>query len=209
MLDWQEEVTLFKLFNLFIVYRDIKDRGRNLQNVILRYHKFVKPAFDEYIKPTIKMADVVIPRGAENTVAIDLVSQHLKYQLSKILESSLDIKKSNSSILVSNHEIIDPKYQFSEGRILVHEDVSQVELLKEIFEDFLNGKNIFYFKIFIENMLNSLIALYNKQTNNFKSESGIFLTEFDNFSLSENPEIKKIVLYKHIILSEADCEVVQ
>jgi uridine kinase len=37
--------------NFNLVYRDIKERGRNLDNVIARYHKFVKPAFDEYIKP--------------------------------------------------------------------------------------------------------------------------------------------------------------
>lgn len=37
----------------FLVYRDIKERGRNLDLVISRYHTFVKPAFDEYIKPVI------------------------------------------------------------------------------------------------------------------------------------------------------------
>jgi uridine kinase len=44
--DLLEEVTSFNL-----VYRDIKERGRNIEKVIGRYHKFVKPAFDEYIKP--------------------------------------------------------------------------------------------------------------------------------------------------------------
>lgn len=155
------------------------------------------------------MADVVIPRGAENTVAIDLVSQHLKYQLSKILGSGIGVKKSNSSIIVSNHEMIDPKYQFSDGKIIVHEEPSQVDLLKEIFEDFLNGKNIFYYKIFIENMLNSLIALSNKHNINFNSEFDVFLTEFDNISLSDYTCKKRIVLYKHFILSEADCQPVQ
>jgi hypothetical protein len=153
------------------------------------------------------MADVVIPRGAENTVAIDLVSQPLKYQLSKILGSSLDVKKSNSSLIISNHEIIDPKYQFSEGKINVHEDLSQVELLKEIFSDFLNGKNIFYHKIFIENMLNSLIALYNLK-NGYDGERDVFLTEFDDCSKLYS-DVKKIVLYKHYILTEADCEIVE
>ena len=61
------------------VYRDIKDRGRGVENVIERYHKFVKPAFEGFIKPTRKYADIIIPRGAENTPAIDLISQHLKF----------------------------------------------------------------------------------------------------------------------------------
>jgi hypothetical protein len=149
------------------------------------------------------MADVVIPRGAENTVAIDLVSQHLRYQLSKIHGSNIDMKKSNSSLIISNHEIIDPKYQFSEGKINVLEDLSQVELLREILIDFLTGKNIFYHKIFIENMLNSLIALYN-QKNEYEHEKDFFLTEFDNFTKLES-DVKKIVLYKHYILTESDC----
>jgi uridine kinase len=36
---------------IILVYRDIKDRGRNVARVLERYMKFVKPAFDEYIKP--------------------------------------------------------------------------------------------------------------------------------------------------------------
>jgi hypothetical protein len=117
-----------------------------LDLVISRYHKFVKPAFDEYIKPTRKMADVIIPRGAENTVAIDLVSQHLKFQLSKILP--LVSKNTNEGdkifITFSANEIIDPKYQFSDGKIVVNEDSSHLEQLKDIIEDFLNGKRISY-----------------------------------------------------------------
>ena len=60
------------------VYRDISDRGRGLDTIIERYHKFVKPAFDEFIYPTRKYADLIVPRGAENTLTVDLVSQYLK-----------------------------------------------------------------------------------------------------------------------------------
>lgn len=58
------------------VYRDIKDRGRGLEGIIERYHKFVKPAFVGFIGPTRKLADVIVPRGASNTMAVDLVAQH-------------------------------------------------------------------------------------------------------------------------------------
>ena len=60
------------------VYRDINDRGRGLDTIIERYHKFVKPAFDEFIYPTRKYADMIVPRGAENTLAVDLIAQYLK-----------------------------------------------------------------------------------------------------------------------------------
>jgi hypothetical protein len=154
------------------------------------------------------MADVVIPRGAENTVAIDLVSQHLKYQLSKILGPNIDIKKTDSGLALLSHEIIDPKHLFTEGRIIVHEDSSQLDLLKEILTDFLNGKNILYYKIFIENMLRSLTSLYNMKITKLESDRETFLTEFDNFSCIES-SIKRILLYKHIILSESDCEIIE
>lgn len=43
--------------------RDISERGRDIEGVIKQYHKFVKPAFDQYIQPTMRLADIVVPRG--------------------------------------------------------------------------------------------------------------------------------------------------
>lgn len=61
------------LFFLFIkkwfilVPRDINERGRDLDYVLNQYMNFVKPAFEEFCLPTKKFADVIIPRGADNT----------------------------------------------------------------------------------------------------------------------------------------------
>jgi len=60
------------------VLRDIEERGRDLEHVLHQYTTLVKPAFEEFCIPTKKYADVIIPRGAENTVAIDLISQHMQ-----------------------------------------------------------------------------------------------------------------------------------
>jgi len=65
------------------VIRDINHRGRDVMGVLRQYEKFVKPAFDEYINPTKKYADVIIPRGADNTVAIDLIVQHIRTKLNE------------------------------------------------------------------------------------------------------------------------------
>lgn len=43
--------------------RDISERGRDIEGVIKQYNKFVKPAFDQYIQPTMRLADIVVPRG--------------------------------------------------------------------------------------------------------------------------------------------------
>lgn len=43
--------------------RDITERGRDIEGVIKQYNKFVKPAFERYIEPTMRLADIVVPRG--------------------------------------------------------------------------------------------------------------------------------------------------
>eukprot|EP01117_Protostelium_nocturnum_P006976 TRINITY_DN2504_c0_g1_i1.p1 TRINITY_DN2504_c0_g1~~TRINITY_DN2504_c0_g1_i1.p1 ORF type:complete len:369 (+),score=113.68 TRINITY_DN2504_c0_g1_i1:68-1174(+) len=67
------------------IRRDIRERGRDVDGVLLQYQVFVKPAFDEYILPTKKYADVIIPNGSENVVGINLIVQHVK--------SKLEVKK--------------------------------------------------------------------------------------------------------------------
>ncbi|KAJ3363423.1 Uridine-cytidine kinase-like 1 [Allomyces arbusculus] len=61
--------------------RDIAERGRDVAGVLQQYNMFVKPAFDEFIYPTMKFADVIVPRGKENLVAIDLIMKHIQHQL--------------------------------------------------------------------------------------------------------------------------------
>uniref|UniRef100_A0A3B4T2Q9 uridine/cytidine kinase n=1 Tax=Seriola dumerili TaxID=41447 RepID=A0A3B4T2Q9_SERDU len=45
--------------------RDITERGRDIEGVIKQYNKFVKPAFEQYIEPTMRLADIVVPRGGK------------------------------------------------------------------------------------------------------------------------------------------------
>ena len=61
--------------------RDIAERGRDAARVLDQYETTVKPSFDNYILPTKRFADIVIPRGAENTVAIELVLQYIELHL--------------------------------------------------------------------------------------------------------------------------------
>ncbi|XP_075869137.1 uridine-cytidine kinase-like 1 isoform X1 [Nelusetta ayraudi] len=63
--------------------RDISQRGRDISGIIKQYNKFVKPAFEQYIEPTVQAADIVVPRGGENFVALDLIVQHVHSQLEK------------------------------------------------------------------------------------------------------------------------------
>nr|CAG4645492.1 EOG090X050I [Lynceus sp. MCZ IZ 141354] len=64
------------------VLRDMRERGRDLEQILNQYILLVKPAFEEFCLPTKKFADVIIPRGADNIVAIDLIVQHIQELLS-------------------------------------------------------------------------------------------------------------------------------
>ncbi|WP_453994794.1 uridine kinase [Bacillus nitroreducens] len=53
--------------------RDIKDRGRTLESVIEQYETVVRPMHNQFIEPTKRYADIIIPEGGQNHVAIDLM----------------------------------------------------------------------------------------------------------------------------------------
>lgn len=60
------------------IKRDMEERGRSLDSVIDQYLSVVKPMHHQFIEPTKKYADVIIPEGGENQVAIDLLTTKVK-----------------------------------------------------------------------------------------------------------------------------------
>lgn len=60
------------------ILRDIKERGRSLDSVIYQYMKTVRPAHLQFIELSKKYADIIIPEGGYNDVAIDLIYQKIK-----------------------------------------------------------------------------------------------------------------------------------
>lgn len=68
------------------VERDIMHRGRTIETVLTQYTEFVKPAFEDFCLPTKKYVDIILPRGKENIVAINLISQHVHDLLSGTID---------------------------------------------------------------------------------------------------------------------------
>lgn len=56
------------------IKRDMEERGRTLDSVIEQYLNVVKPMYHQFIEPTKRYADVIVPEGGENHVAIDLIT---------------------------------------------------------------------------------------------------------------------------------------
>lgn len=59
--------------------RDTIERGRSLDSVINQYIKTVKPMHLEFVEPSKRWADIIIPNGGENNVAIDMVVSRIKF----------------------------------------------------------------------------------------------------------------------------------
>lgn len=67
--------------------RDVKERARTIESITEQYLNTVKPMHDQFLEPTKQYADIIIPQGKSNTVAIDL----LKVKINSILNEKNDI----------------------------------------------------------------------------------------------------------------------
>ncbi|WP_243414680.1 uridine kinase [Sporosalibacterium faouarense] len=68
------------------IVRDIRDRGRTLESVIDQYLTTVRPAHMQFIEPSKRYADIIIPEGGYNKVAIDLMVTKMNSIISRELE---------------------------------------------------------------------------------------------------------------------------
>lgn len=94
--------------------RDILYRGRDLAGALKQWEVFVKPNAVSSVTPTMHNADIVIPRGLENTTAIELMIQHIQKRLA--LKSSLHLRRLKALGL-------NPKYdldRFNNLKVLPH-----------------------------------------------------------------------------------------
>ncbi len=60
------------------IRRDVLERGRSIESVMEQYERTVKPMHLEFVEPSKRWADVIIPKGGENDVAIDMVVTKLR-----------------------------------------------------------------------------------------------------------------------------------
>ncbi len=72
--------------------RDVLHRGRTIEGVIKSYNRFVKASYEEYIKPTMKYSDLIVPRGAENEVAIQFITENLLNKMEKQKQRFKEVK---------------------------------------------------------------------------------------------------------------------
>ncbi|MDY0104514.1 MAG: uridine kinase [Lentimicrobium sp.] len=64
-----------------IIRRDIEERGRSFVQVLDHYEKFVKPMHLQFIEPSKRYADIIVPQGGANHVAIDILTSRIKMNI--------------------------------------------------------------------------------------------------------------------------------
>ncbi|KAJ6149776.1 hypothetical protein N7471_000975 [Penicillium samsonianum] len=63
------------------ILRDVRERGRDIEGIIKQWFEFVKPSYTRFVEPQRPISDIIIPRGIENTTAIDMVVKHIQRKL--------------------------------------------------------------------------------------------------------------------------------
>jgi len=64
-----------------IIWRDIEERGRSFREVLEHYERSVKPMHLLFIEPNKRYADIIVPQGGKNQIAIDILTSRIKEKL--------------------------------------------------------------------------------------------------------------------------------
>ena len=159
------------------IYRDIISRGRKMETVLERYHKFVKTAYNNFIKPTKEYADIIIPRGGSNTIAIDLINYHLKYLVGnvtfkndkdEIIENKYIKKIVINNSIISREEFYHPETIEGLGeQDIFCEEYNQClvpkeekDMFLEMFKNYIKNAQYQYFDLYIDIYLKKIKEIY-------------------------------------------------
>lgn len=63
------------------VVRDVKQRGRSLESVVTQYLTTVKPMHEQFVEPSKRYADIIVPEGGRNAVALDMLVRRVEHHL--------------------------------------------------------------------------------------------------------------------------------
>jgi uridine kinase len=86
--------------------RDITERGRTVDSVICQYRETVRPMYFRFIEPSKQYADIIIPRGGKNTVAIDLLST----RINAMLDDNSQWAPTQEDVMEQENKILKEKY---------------------------------------------------------------------------------------------------
>ena len=69
------------------ILRDVRERGRSLESVLSQYQTTVKPMHEMYVEPSKKYANIIVPEGGQNLVALDMIKGRIQRHLEEICDT--------------------------------------------------------------------------------------------------------------------------
>ncbi|KAK1256486.1 hypothetical protein MKX07_008745 [Trichoderma sp. CBMAI-0711] len=144
---------IFALYDPRVLVRDVRERGRDVEGCIKQWFAFVKPNFEKYVEPQRKVADIIVPRGIENRVALDMVTQFIE---KKLFEKSTHHREALARLEIKGKE--EPL----SDRVVVMSEGPQIKFMNTILQDIDTSAEdfIFYFDrlaaLIIEQALNNV-----------------------------------------------------
>ncbi|WZH43287.1 uridine kinase family-domain-containing protein [Fusarium acuminatum] len=132
--------------------RDVRERGRDIEGIIKQWFGFVKPNFEKFVEPQRKVADLIVPRGIENRVALEMMVQFVE---KKLFEKSRHHREALSQLEAAS------KNSLLSDRVVVLDDTRQLRFMNTILQDIDTDPEdfIFYFdrlaSLIIEQALNN------------------------------------------------------
>ena len=66
------------------ILRDVEERGRSLESVLSQYQNTVKPMHEMYVEPSKKFANIIVPEGGQNYVALDMITGRIRRHLEEV-----------------------------------------------------------------------------------------------------------------------------
>ncbi|KAM0323541.1 hypothetical protein ACHAQA_008822 [Verticillium albo-atrum] len=144
---------ILDLLDMRKVLRDVRERDRDVEGIMKQWFGFVKPNFEKYVEPQRKVADVIVPRGIENQVAMTMVVQYIER---KLLE-----KSTHHRAALTQLELEAASEPLSE-KVFILEQTPQLKGMNTILQDIDTSAEdfIFYFDrlacLLVEQALNNV-----------------------------------------------------
>jgi len=133
--------------------RDVRERGRDIDGIIKQWFGFVKPNLHKYVEPQRKVADLIMPRGIENRVALEMISHFIE---KKLFEKSTHHREALARLEKACRE--EPL----SDRVVILDNTPQLQFMNTILRDIDTSSEdfIFYFDrlagLVIEQALNNV-----------------------------------------------------
>ena len=196
-IDTDSDIRLSKTILLGI------DKNKELKDILTYFQEILKPAYDKFVLPNKKHVDLILPNATGHENAVNIITFHLKKQLNMLKSGK------QTNIFSFTNQLIEPKYQYSQNKILVPRENQTIEFIKSVFEDFITNR---LDEEFIEairekliEIISTLFVQYLRQNREYDfSKIDLCLFDEDDLSKYDFNKYKSVLFFKPIILNEDD-----